>query len=127
MGVSNLSFDEIKTILEKSEKPVVVELYMPNCRPCKLLESVLSELADEYVDDVIFCKCRFDEYNGDRSLDTVPQLSIHAPVRNNTTGQILYGSIAMSFRGVVSKDKLREALDTELDKLEDLFDEDLED
>jgi len=127
MGVSDLSFDEIKTILETSKKPVVVELHMPDCRSCRLLEATLSELSNEFKDEVIFCKCRFDEYDGDRSMDTVPQLSIHAPVRDSVSNKIIYGSISLSYRGTVSKDKLREALNEELDKLEDLFDEDFED
>ena len=122
-----MSFDKIKTILETSEKPVVVELYMPNCRPCKLLEATLSELSNEFEDDVIFCKCRFDEYDGDRSMDTVPQLSIHVPVRDRVSKKIIYGTMALSYRGAVSKDKLRDALNEELDKLEDLFDEAAED
>jgi len=121
MAVHDWSFEKINALLEVSKKPVVVELYMPDCRPCKLLEVTLSDLSEEFEDEVIFCKCRFDEYKGDRSMDTVPQLSIHTPVKDNETNRIVYGRIALTFQSVVAKDKLRSILEEELDKLEDLF------
>jgi len=123
MAVHEWSFEQISNCLKGSKKLVVVELYMPSCHPCKILEATLATLSEEFKDDVIFCKCRFDEYDGERSLDTVPQLSIHAPVWDNESKQIKYGRILMSFQGVVPAHKLRDVLNEELDKLDDVFEE----
>ena len=47
-GLKILPGDEFESKVLKAEKPVLVEFGAPWCGPCKLLEPVLSELANQY-------------------------------------------------------------------------------
>jgi len=47
------------TVLE-SERPVLVDFWASWCPPCKMVEPVLDELAQEYGDRVLICKLHVD-------------------------------------------------------------------
>jgi thioredoxin 1 len=44
----------------ESERPVLVDFWASWCPPCKMVEPVLDELADEYEDRVLVCKLHVD-------------------------------------------------------------------
>jgi thioredoxin 1 len=54
--VTDKTFD---TVLE-SKRPVLVDFWASWCPPCKMVEPVLEELAEEYADRVLVCKLHVD-------------------------------------------------------------------
>lgn len=56
--VSDASFDQ--DVLQ-SEQPVLVDYWAEWCGPCKMIEPILHELADEYGDKLRIAKVNIDE------------------------------------------------------------------
>ena len=54
LGLNN--FD----IVEKSEKPVLIDFYADWCGPCRMLGPIISEIAEER-DDILVAKVNVDE------------------------------------------------------------------
>lgn len=43
------SLDELKPLIQ-SGQPVLIDFFQVNCRPCKIMDGVINELADDYRD-----------------------------------------------------------------------------
>ncbi|MEE4295257.1 MAG: thioredoxin TrxA [Wenzhouxiangella sp.] len=56
--VSDSEFDEV---VLKADGPVLVDYWAEWCGPCKMIEPVLHELADEYGDKLRIAKVNIDE------------------------------------------------------------------
>ncbi len=56
--VSDKDFDEV---VLKADGPVLVDYWAEWCGPCKMIEPVLHELADEYGDKLRIAKVNIDE------------------------------------------------------------------
>jgi len=59
--IQEAEFDEI---VLKSKTPVLVDFWAPRCPPCRLLEPVVDELANEYTGKISFVKLNRDENPG---------------------------------------------------------------
>lgn len=56
-----INSQELKDLLQVSEKPVFVDFYADWCSPCRMLAPVLSGLAEKYADKAVFVKVNVDE------------------------------------------------------------------
>lgn len=56
-----INSQELKELLQVSEKPVFVDFYADWCGPCRMLAPVLSELSEKYADQAVFVKVNVDE------------------------------------------------------------------
>lgn len=83
--------DELKTLIDHSIKPVVVDYWAPWCGPCRALSPVLDAAAEELGDEAVIAKVNIDELpelaraNGVTSIPTLFYYNKQR-LRHRTTG-----------------------------------------
>ena len=68
--------DNFETTVLKSARPVIIDLWAEWCMPCKMIEPILDEIADEYKQKIDVAKINVDEY---------PELATELSVMNIPT------------------------------------------
>ena len=95
--------DTFQKEVVESDKPVLVDLWAPWCGPCKMIEPIVEELANEYDGKMVFARLNVDE---------APQVSMQYRIRSIPT--ILFfkdGQIADTVVGAVPKRELKKRVD----------------
>ena len=85
-------FDET---INSSEVPVLVDFWAPWCAPCKMVEPVIGEIADEYAGRARVCRVNTDEHREaaiEYAINAIPTLILF----NN-------GQVAKKWVGLTSK------------------------
>jgi len=90
--LTDTGFDET---INNSNVPVLVDFWAPWCAPCKMVEPVLEELADEYAGKARVCRVNTDEHREaaiEYAINAIPTLILF----NN-------GQVAKKWVGLTSK------------------------
>ncbi len=86
----------------KSDTPVLVDFWAEWCQPCKIVDPVIHELAEEYVGKLKVGKLNVDDFSATAQqygIMSIPSLLIFKG-----------GQVVEQFTGVQTKDKLKSAL-----------------
>jgi thioredoxin 1 len=59
--IADVSDSTFRSQVEEAGRPVVVDFWAPWCAPCRVMEPILDELAEQHGDRVAFMKLNVDE------------------------------------------------------------------
>lgn len=105
--VSDEAFE--KTVLD-SEVPVVVDFWAPWCGPCKMVEPILEQIAEDYAGKLLIAKVNTDEH---------PQWAQQFGVQGIPTMLFIAdGKVVHQQVGAVPEPYLRDIVDTFLETVE---------
>ena len=87
----NLTEQNFEEEVLKSEKPVLVDFWATWCGPCKMIAPVLTEIAEEYKDEIKVGKINIDEQRNlaiNYRVSSIPTLMLfkNGEVINTTVG-----------------------------------------
>lgn len=96
-----------------SGKPVFVDFWKPDCQPCRTMDGIVDELADEFSDDVVVLKA---------NLQYVPDLFQKFKVRSTPTFVLVtpkQSGLRQRFRhsGLIKKDQLVSQLESAIERV----------
>jgi thioredoxin 1 len=104
--IREVSDAEFETTVLKAEKPVLIDFWAPWCGPCKAISPMVTELADQYGERLVFMKCNIDEN---------PELPRSYGIKSIPTLMIFnQGKPVESIIGMVSRNSLEEKIENTL-------------
>ncbi|PCH68521.1 MAG: thioredoxin [Bacteroidetes bacterium] len=101
---TDANFEEL---VEKSDKPAIVDFWAEWCGPCRMVGPLVEELADEYEGQAVI---------GKLNVDSAPQVSQKYGIRNIPT--VLFfknGEVVDKQVGAVPKSELEKKLKAQLE------------
>ena len=101
---TDANFEEL---VEKSDKPVIVDFWAEWCGPCRMVGPLVEELANEYEGQAVI---------GKLSVDNAPQVSQKYGIRNIPT--VLFfknGEVVDKQVGAVPKSELEKKLKAQIE------------
>ena len=104
-----LDKNNFKTKVAESNLPIFIDMWAEWCRPCKKIEPVVKELADEYAGKMRFGKLNIDENQELAMKYGVMSIPMFMIMDNDS-------NILHSFVGAVPKAKFIEHIETVLKK-----------
>jgi len=72
--LTDVDFD---ATINNSEVPVLVDFWAPWCGPCKMIEPIIGEVADEYAGKATVCRINTDEHREaavEYAINAIPTL-----------------------------------------------------
>jgi thioredoxin 1 len=67
--IIEINEDNYETIVQQTEKPVLLDFYLSVCKPCQFLLPTLEKLVEEFADTVVVAKmCLDDEFKFNREI-----------------------------------------------------------
>lgn len=102
--------DAFENTVLNSEVPVVVDFWAPWCGPCKMVEPILEQIANEYAGKLLVAKVNTDEH---------PQWAQQFGVQGIPTMLFIAdGKVVHQQVGAVPEPYLRDIVDTFLETIE---------
>jgi thioredoxin 1 len=92
-------------LLNNNDKLIFVDFYATWCGPCKIMDPIIAELADEYGDKVSFYKMDVDKNSTDDALG-VTAMPTYFFIKNSKTLEVK--------KGAMSKQELKKLIDKHL-------------
>ena len=101
MSIVNLTRNNFKTEVMQSDKTVMIDFWAEWCGPCRMMSSVIDEVA-ETLSDVKVCKVNVDEASDLASMFGIESIPTLVVIKN---GQTVNKSI-----GLISKEQVLQLL-----------------
>jgi thioredoxin 1 len=92
-------------LLNNNDKLIFVDFYATWCGPCKIMDPIIEELANEYAGDVSFYKLDIDKNSIDDELG-ITAVPTYFFIKNSATLDVV--------KGAMSKQKMKDLLDKHL-------------
>jgi len=116
--MTELTDQNFEEIIQKSEKPILVDFWATWCGPCFVLSPILEKLEEEYRGKIIFAKV---------NVDVCPQTSLKFEINKIPTVVFFKnGKSVGGFMGVQPEPAIKNWLDENLKKEKEEKEEDME-
>jgi len=98
-----LTDTDFDATINDSDVPVLVDFWAPWCAPCKMIEPIIGDIADEYAGKTIVCRVNTDEHREaaiEYAINAIPTLILFKS-----------GQVVKKWIGLTSKKDIATELD----------------
>ncbi|MEM9367989.1 MAG: thioredoxin [Planctomycetota bacterium] len=102
MSAQHVNDQTFQTEVLESSKPVLVDFWAPWCGPCRMMSTVVDELAEDVGGDAVVVKANVDE---------APEIAAKYGIQSIPTFAVIKdGEVQSQLGGIQSKEALHQAL-----------------